>query len=201
MRKAISIVIILVSLLSFRPGRAQAAGIITYQGGQFVLGKGIVFVFTGSGFRNRDLKNANIFAGSNFHHLSCSINKGDAKIVCVVRGGLTEFAGETAIIYLGRQIFYVTVPGRNPLRCGGLDALGADVEFEDVEGSLWVEFVPGQTLEAVQVVAAGSVSENEYGGYRVLGSLYCEEVIEEPVEEPVEEPPEEPEEEPPEEPF
>jgi hypothetical protein len=42
--------------------------------------------------------------------LSCSFNKEEEKIVCVAGGGLTEFAGQTGVIYLAGQIFYVTMP-------------------------------------------------------------------------------------------
>jgi len=181
MKKALLFVMIMLSLLSFNTGRAQATGLITYGGGLFIVGKGTVFVFNGSGFRNRDLRQATIFVGSNYHKLSCSVNRGDAKIVCVIRGGISdEYAGETGIIYLAGQVFYVTIPGR-PLKCGGLDALGADVEFEDSEGTFYTEFVPGQNLDAVEATAASSVVENELGGYRVLGTLYCAEVIEEEI--------------------
>ena len=193
MKKVFSVILILVSLLSFRLNTALAAGIITYQGGHFVLGKGISFVFKGSGFRNKDLRNANIFVGSNYHRLACNVNKDDGRIVCVARGALTEYGGETGIIYLGGQVFYVKMPGRDPLRCGGLDVLGAEVEFEDVDGSFYVEFIPGQNWEAVEAAAASSVAENEFAGYRIYSSLYCTEIIDEPVEEEPEE--EEPEEE------
>lgn len=180
MKKVLSFVMIMLSLLSFNTGRARADGIITYAGGQFIVGKGIAFVFQGSGFKNKDLKNANIFVGSDFYKLSCNVNKDDGKIVCVAGGGLSdEFAGETGIIYLAKQVFYVVIPGRDPLRCGGLDALGADVEYKDMDGSRFTEFVPGMTLEAVENAAAGGVTANELRGYRVLGTLYCEEVIEE----------------------
>lgn len=184
MKKVLSFVMIMISLLGFDTGRAQASGILTYAGGQFIVGKGIAFVFQGSGFKNRDLKNANIFVGSDYYKLSCNVNKDDQKIVCVAGGGLSdEFAGESGIIYLAKQVFYVVIPGRDPLRCGGLDALGADVEFKDMDGLLYTEFLTGTTLEAVENSAVANVAANELLGYKVLGTLYCEEVIEEVEEE------------------
>jgi hypothetical protein len=71
--KKISMVVmtvaILVSTLWFSTNQAGAAGIITYQGGVFVSGKGVTFVFDASGYRNKDVKNASIFVGSNFHNM------------------------------------------------------------------------------------------------------------------------------------
>ena len=113
MKKAFLFIMTLVLLLSLSPIEARAAGPITYSGGLFVPGKGIVYVFKASDFKRKDLKSASIFAGSNFHNLSCSVNAGDGKIVCVVRGGLSdEYGGESAIIHLAGQIFYVTIPYR-----------------------------------------------------------------------------------------
>ena len=63
-----------------------------------------------SGYRNRDVRGASIFAGSNFHNLYCSVNKGEGKIIFVAGGQLTDYAGQTAVIHLGGQIFYVTMP-------------------------------------------------------------------------------------------
>ena len=113
MKKNLSLlmaVIVFLSTLSFSTSKAQAAGTIRYAGGHFVTGKGISFVFNASGYRNRDVRGANIYAGSNFHNLYCSAKKGEGKIVCVARGELTEYGGETAVIYLAGQIFYVTMP-------------------------------------------------------------------------------------------
>ena len=62
--------------------------------------------------KNKDLKGANIFAGSDYHKMYCSYNDDTEKIVCVLSGGLTEFAGQTGIIYLAGQVFYVTIPDK-----------------------------------------------------------------------------------------
>jgi len=42
----------------------------------------------------------------------CSYNEDEGRIVCVVSSGLTEYAGQTGVIYLAGQIFYVTIPDR-----------------------------------------------------------------------------------------
>jgi len=107
-------IVILASAFSFSASRAQAAGLITFIDGRFVWGKGVVFVFEASGYKNKDLKGASIFAGSNDHKLSCSSNKEEGRILCVVNAGLTEYAGETGVIYLARQIFYVIIPDMGP---------------------------------------------------------------------------------------
>lgn len=59
---------------------------------------------------NKDVKGANIFAGSNYYKLSCSLNKEEGRIVCVAPGMIAQYAGQTGIIYLARQMFYVTIP-------------------------------------------------------------------------------------------
>src|SRR6188474_552280 len=107
-------IVILVSAFSFSASKAQAAGLITLIDGRFVWGKGVVFVFEASGYKNKDLKGASIFAGSNDHNLSCSSNKEEGTVVCVATAGLTQYAGETGVIYLAGQIFYVIIPDMGP---------------------------------------------------------------------------------------
>jgi hypothetical protein len=113
MRKIFSLLIamaVVASAFLFNASRAQAAGLISFLDGRFVWGKGVVFLFEASGVKNKDLKGANIFAGSDYHKLHCSFNKEEGRIVCVASGALTEFAGETGVVYLAGQIFYVTMP-------------------------------------------------------------------------------------------
>ena len=105
-------IVVLASAFSFSASKAQAAGLITFADGRFVWGKGIVFLFDASEIKNKDLKGANIFAGSDYHKMYCSFNEDIEQIVCVVSSGLTEFAGQTGVIYLAGQIFYVTIPDR-----------------------------------------------------------------------------------------
>lgn len=184
MKKVFSLVMVSVVLIStfwIRAGSARAAGLITYRGGLFVWGKGVVFVFDGSDIRNRDVKGASVFAGSNMHGLSCSVNKENGRIVCVARGGLTEFVGETAVIYLGGQVFYVTMPGKSfqavgdagETGCEGV--LGADVTFKDIDGLFSTEFVEGDTIEEVKAAAEQALaSDPDLVSYN-MGSLYCAE--------------------------
>jgi hypothetical protein len=189
MKKVLSLMVILVSLFAGRAGTAQAAGLITYAGGRFILGKGIVFVFKASGFKRRNIKNASIFVGSNFHNLSCSVNKDDGKIVCVARGGLSdEYGGEPGIIHLAGQIFYVTIPYRierpesdEESGCEEPEVRGAKVQFEDVDGSFFTEFIPGDSLDEVEGAAGEEVIANELAGHQVVGALSCGSAPEEEV--------------------
>ena len=115
MKKVSSFLIALVVLISAflsSASSAQAAGVISYLDGRFIWGKGIVFLFEAEGYKAKDLKNANIFAGSDYHKLHCSINKEMGRIVCVASGGLTEFADQAGVIYLAGQVFYVTIPDK-----------------------------------------------------------------------------------------
>jgi len=167
-------VIMFFSMFSFT-SRAQAAGLIRYMGGLFISGKGLTFVFEGSGYRNRDVRNATIFAGSNFHNLSCSAKKEPERIVCVAGGRLTEYVGETGVIHLAGQVFYVTIPGTDLMdrRCDEEDVLGADVQFEDINGIFTSDFVPGETLDDIQKAAGQHVISNQLDGYEVVSKISC----------------------------
>jgi len=165
MKKFLSLamaVVILISALWVSTGSARAAGMISYAGGRFVWGKGIVFVFEASGYRNKDVRDASLFVGSNFHDLYCTVDKEKEHIVCVARGALTEYAGQTGIIHLAGQIFYVTIPDRTlpqvtpvegPLVCTEPEVLGASVVFYFGFGGSTTEFVPGDTLDEVKARA------------------------------------------------
>jgi hypothetical protein len=174
-------VIVLLSVFSFSPSRAQAAGIISYAGGNFIIGKGIAFVFHGSGLRNRDVRGANIFVGSDFYPLGCTVNKEEKRIVCVLRGGLTEYAGETGIIYLGGQIFYVIIPDLKEAEesedegssCEEPLVSGADVTFEDIGGGFSTHFIEGDTIKDVRDAADEELANDpDLVDYKV-GDLYC----------------------------
>lgn len=54
MKKIVSLllsVFVLASTFLFSANRAQAAGLVSYVDGRFIWGKGMVFVFEGSGFK------------------------------------------------------------------------------------------------------------------------------------------------------
>ncbi|GEM_PF-2063374 len=168
---------VLVSTLGVQTTKARADGLITYEGGEFVVGVGILFTFDASSYRNKDLKNATIYVGSDFYDLNCWVRKEDGEILCSVRGGLTQFAGQTAIIYLAGQIFYVTIPrpgGPNDdssLSCTDGLVSGADVMVDFGSGPDGPYFVPGNTLAEVQ-----SLAESWFSGATsidIVSGLYC----------------------------
>ena len=192
MRKLLSLTVaigIFISTFGVTAGRAQAAGLITYRGGVYVWGKGIAFVFDASGFRNRDVRDATIFVHSNFHDLGCTVNKEEAKIVCVLRGGLTEHAGETGVIYLAGQVFYVTIPGMTLLEeeyseevaaCEEWEVLGAWVTFEYYNGEYYSEeFIEGESQEEVESMASDIAAEDSSITYYEVSEFGCWELLEE----------------------
>ena len=200
MKNIISLVVaavILASTFWVRTDSARAAGLITYRGGAFVEGKGISFVFDAPGYRNRDVKGANILVHSSFYDLGCTVNREEDKIVCVLRGGLTEYAGETGIIYLAGQVFFVTIPGRIVLEeeeaeeSGGCEEwgwFGAWVTFEYLEGEDYSEeFIEGESQEEVDALAAELAAEDESITDYEVGEFGCYEFEEELPEEIVEE--------------
>ena len=155
-------VLVFVSAL-FSGQHVAAAGLITYAGGHYVWGKGIVFVFDAAGYRNRDVRDASLFVGSNFHDLHCTVDQEQEQIICVAGGRLTQFVRQTGIVHLGGQIFYVEIPGKPtppepvfvepPLVCEEPEVLGASVLFRDSDGVTFSEFVPGDTIEEVEARA------------------------------------------------
>lgn len=158
--------------------RAQAADWINFAEGAYVEGKGIVFIFDATGYRNRDVKGASIYVGSDLYDLFCWVTEDKEHIVCNAQGGLTQFAGQTAIIYLAGQIFYVTIPSRGgpkedaaPLVCPTGLVTGADVMVDFGDGPEGPYFVPGSTLADVQSQAESWFSEAE--AIEIVSSLYC----------------------------
>jgi hypothetical protein len=115
MKKLFSLVMVLAVLgaaLWFNVGQASAVSYPTYSASRFVSGKGIVFVFdlNGSNLKAPNLKNATLYVGSNSYPLACTVNKEEGTIVCVVRGGLTEFAGQHGTIFLAGKLYSVIIP-------------------------------------------------------------------------------------------
>jgi hypothetical protein len=176
-------VLVSFSMLSLSIVQAGAAGLITFVDGRYVWGKGIVFVFAATGYRNRDVRDANMFAGSNFHDLYCTVDKEKENIVCVARGGLTQYAGQTGVIYLAGQVFYVTIPDRTipeepvivepPLVCEEPEVLGATVLFRDWLGNVFSEFVPGDTIQEVEARADSWVDGEFWVWHGPVNGLEC----------------------------
>ena len=169
-------VVVLISAFGMQVNRAKAAGYITYDDAEFIVGTGIVFTFSGEGFRNRDLRGSTIWVGSDWYDLYCWAVKAEGKIRCLAWGGLTQFAGQTGVVYLGGQIFYVIIPDKHgipqdsgPLTCPDGLVPGADVFVEFGEGS-GTFFIPGDTLDEVE-----SQAQSWFGqfAYEIVSGLYC----------------------------
>jgi len=169
---------VLASTLGLQVSRARAADWITYEDSAYVEGKGIVYIFSAAGHKNKDVKGASIYVGSDFYDLFCWLTSDKEHIVCNAQGGLTQFAGQTAIIYLAGQIFYVTVPGRGgpkddtSLVCSDGLVPGADVMVDFGGGPIGPFFVPGSTLVEVQSQAESWFSGAEI---EIVNDLYCSE--------------------------
>jgi hypothetical protein len=167
---------VIASAFGLQVNRAQAADWITYEDSAYVQGKGIVYIFSAAGHKNKDVKGASIYVGSDFYDLFCWLTEDKEHIVCNAQGGLTQFAGQTAIIYLAGQIFYVTIPGAGgpsssgPLVCPDGLVPGADVMVDFGNGPLGPFFVPGSTLAEVQ-----SQAESWFSGASIdiVSGLYC----------------------------
>jgi len=116
MKKVISLVLALVVLSSaflFNVGQASAASshpilVDTH----YVDGKGIAFVFdlNGARVRSPNIKNSTLYLNGNSYPLACRVNRSDATIICTVRGGLTEFAGDQGSVSLLGLLYSVIIP-------------------------------------------------------------------------------------------
>ena len=190
MKKILSFVmavVVLFSLFSFRTSRAQAAGIIKFVGSRFIPGKGAVFLFKASGVGKNAAKSATIFAGSNFYNLFCTVKKDDGLITCLARAEITQFQGQTGIVHLAGQIFYVMVPyfteppdegegegegdegGDTSSVCPDPLVLGATVTYSDNTS----EFIAGNSLDAVAADAQSNAIENGVT-VKKIGDLHCD---------------------------
>jgi hypothetical protein len=175
---------LLASAFGVQVGNARAEGSITYAESAYVEGKGFVFIFDASGFRNKQLKDASIYVGSDFYDLFCWVAEDKEHIVCNAQSILLPFAGQTGIIYLAGYIFYVEIPhagGPNQEAtptCAPGEELGADVSFAisaGFGGGFSTSFVTGSSVANVSSNAAGIVSSSGgfYVGYTLESELYC----------------------------
>ncbi|MBN2116882.1 MAG: hypothetical protein JW730_09935 [Anaerolineales bacterium] len=176
----VMILVILAATLWLSVEQATAAGTITYSGARFVWGKGVVFVFDASGYKNADVKGARITVGSKSFNVYCTVNKKAEKIICVAGSRLTRHAGEMGILSLAGQGFYVTIPykpavlyGNTPLACPAGTGPGADVTFLTGGGDTYTEFIFGSTLAQVHSSAEGWVDGSDIVGIDSIGGLYC----------------------------
>lgn len=171
MKKIMSLVItivILVGTLWFSVGKATAAGTITYVGTHFVWGKGAVFIFEASGYRNRDVKYASLSIGPDSFKVHCTVNKKAEKILCVAGSGLTRYAGQIGILTVAGHAFYVIIPDKPSLCYGD----GANVTFLLPQDGPYTEFVSGSTLAEVQQKAQ-KIADNLGASITGIGNFVC----------------------------
>ena len=183
MRKIFSFLVmamLLITALGVSATPASAGSAITYIDSRFVLGKGIVFIFEGTGYKNKDVKNIQLILHSDNYKLGCVAVKKENKIVCVGDGDLTVFAGQVGSITLVGQTFSVIIPDRsvpanNSLSCPDGTVPGADVTFFTMDETTDILFIEGATLSAVN-----NNAQSYLGGYFIsiedVGSLYCGEM-------------------------
>ncbi len=184
MKKIITLgiaVIALISTLWFSAESATAAGTITYMGARFIWGKGVVFVFDASDYKNSDVKDATLTIGSSSFDVHCTANKERGKVICVAGSGLTQYAGQTGILYLAGHAFYVEIPDRSlppsgnaSLSCPPGLVPGAFVTFHTGGGDISPpQFVTGATLAEVGSNAAAMIDGFDWVGIASIGSLQC----------------------------
>jgi hypothetical protein len=171
-------VLILISAFGFT-GRVQAAGPITYVESKSVKGKGVVFVFQATGYKNKDVKGATLVLFSDDYKVSCHVNKKESKIVCVASNGLTQYAGAIGFLTVAGQTFAVNIPAEHPGHGGSISCPegttpGADVTFFTSSESTTTFFVPGSTISEVRNNAEGFLGEVLIS-IEDIGPLHCDE--------------------------
>lgn len=153
-------VAVLVAALGTNVGMASAAG-----------SKVVIYI---PGVTQKELKDATIFVGSDFHPTSCALREPETgKVVCNVPG---TFGGETAWIHVAGQVFIVKVPqpqihkshdaqaGDEALTCTEPEYSGANTAFYGWYKALFLGvytsgnfsntvFVRGETLDEVDANA------------------------------------------------
>ncbi len=179
----VTAVAVLICTLWFSADRATAAGTITYLGARFVWGKGVVFVFEASGYKNSDVKDATLTIGSSSFNVHCMVNKKAGKIICVAGSGLTQYAGQIGVLSFAGHSFYVKMPdkppfpsvnGNVPLSCPPGTEPGADVTFRTGGGDITRPFfISGSTLDEVRKSAESMVDGSDWVAVESIGNLYC----------------------------
>jgi hypothetical protein len=108
------IVAVLASAFLFNVSKASAASYPTLVDTHFVYGKGIAFVFDTNGMKVRapNLRGSVLYLHGNSYPLACWVNNIAGTIVCTVRGGLTEFAGDQGSVSLLGRLYSVIIPSR-----------------------------------------------------------------------------------------
>jgi hypothetical protein len=100
-------------LLSSFAASSMAAKSVSLLEVRYVDGVGVVFLFDTAGLKNADIKKgAYIIFRSTYYDLACDFKDDETTVRCVVRGGLTEWAGDPVCGELAGFPFCGTMPAR-----------------------------------------------------------------------------------------
>jgi hypothetical protein len=100
-------------LLSSFAASSMAAKSVSLLEVRYVDGVGVVFLFDTAGLKNADIKKgAYIIFHSNYYDLACDLKDDGSTARCVVRGGLTEWAGDPVCGELAGFSFCGTMPAK-----------------------------------------------------------------------------------------
>lgn len=125
------------------------------------------------GATQQEVKDATMFAGSEYKHVNCVLQDAEAgKVVCRVNG---NDSGQSVRIYIGEQVFYVNVPEavekpKTALTCSEPEVRGAMFTYE-FEGSFYGPyFIAGDTLEIIN----SNLSEWFWlDSYEIVSGITC----------------------------
>lgn len=140
--------------------------------------------FSVPGITNQEVKNARMYANSDYQNVYCAL-KEDDRVVCSIPG---KYAGQTVQIYLGGRVFYASVPEPKPeiiisqestsqqeqsLTCPDGEVPGAMVEFVySGTGNTTTQFIMGNTLSEVEQTA-NSWLGHKFVSFTILSNLQC----------------------------
>ncbi|MEW5830158.1 MAG: hypothetical protein AB1846_14790 [Chloroflexota bacterium] len=128
MNKKALFVLAIISILAMTFASAAApAKTATYQGAQFIQGKGLVLTFNVSGkFSAGELKGSIYVYGEKSYQMNCYFkdNTDNTVLGCVAPDKLKMFAGKGAVARFGDFGFYITIPSTG-YYCNGTEVLYA----------------------------------------------------------------------------
>ncbi len=154
------VVFVVVSAFWFTAGSASASG---------------NFVVYIPGVTKQDVKNASMFAGSEYQNIYCVLKDEDTgKVVCNIPG---KYAGQDVTIYVANHVYSFHIPEartEETVTCTPPEVLGAMVLMSPVTRftpTSYTVFVAGDTLQAVS-----DTISSWGGGYytlEIVSGLQC----------------------------
>ncbi|MCL4825205.1 MAG: hypothetical protein KJZ57_13400 [Anaerolineales bacterium] len=109
------LIVIVVSAFALTSQALAATAPPKWMNSHFVVGKGIVFNFSydASHLRSPNIHGATITIHGNSYPLACVVVTEKTTISCTLRGGLTEFAGDSGSIHLLGYWYSVIIPNKS----------------------------------------------------------------------------------------